>query len=96
MESRINLKALSDKWIFLPLADDMHTVSFLNKESFTYIIDYAALLNFIATNLAIFIANLVVVLGINFVIIGGITSKIFGKPLIENVKNTYLEFVYQM
>ena len=77
MESHINLQALSSRWGYSPSHDN----------EFTAPEDKAFLIDHVASNLALCIANLSVQIDTDLVVIGGITVKALGDELLKAVRN---------
>lgn len=76
MESLINLQALAEKWSFSPSTG----IQTLSPEELVLMTDY------IASSLALCIANLSIQIDTDILVIGGITAKLLGDPLIKAVQ----------
>lgn len=76
LESLINLKALSERWNFSPTSE----LKSVSSDELILMTDY------IASNLALCIANFSMQIDIDMVVIGGITAEILGDSLIKAVQ----------
>lgn len=81
MESLINLQALAEKWNFSPSIG----VQSVPADELVLMTDY------VASNLALCIANLSMQIDTDRVVIGGITAEILGDPLIKAVQKYILK-----
>lgn len=81
METLVNFNALQQKW------GDFDKLELIqNSKEVKLSKDYYLLIDFVASNLALSIANILNILDIDKVVIGGISTEILGKPLIESVQ----------
>ena len=85
LENHINFSALTKRWSCFPDIIQNSTGSIkdvrISKEEMDQLVD------FIAENLALCIANIVSIADIPLVVLGGITVKALGTKLIDRVKN---------
>jgi predicted NBD/HSP70 family sugar kinase len=81
LESRINFKALIEKWEIYKSIETIHEIEDFKKSK-----DFIMLVDYVASYLGLCIANITALLDLNIVVIGGVSTKRLGLPLIENVK----------
>ena len=84
MESRINFHALSQRWERFSTLESEESIMNIRKSK-----DFYLLVDYIASNIALSIANISNLLDINLIVIGGISAEVLGDPLIESL-NEYL------
>lgn len=81
MESRINLKALSEKSNIFEHIDTDNLQKFISDDG-----NYDQLVDYVASDLGLCIANISTVMDIELVVLGGICTEIFGEKLLLDVR----------
>lgn len=81
MESHINFQALGKRWKHFNKVKLIQKSTEVRESK-----DFYLLVDFVASNLALSIANILNGLDIDKVVIGGISAEILGQPLLESVR----------
>lgn len=78
MESRINFDALSKKWSSFSLKESQDYSNKIKNSN-----DFKSLINYVASDLALCIANIVTLMDIELAVIGGISAELLGDGLVK-------------
>lgn len=81
MESHINFHALSQRWRPFEALEPEESIKDIRQLK-----DFYLLVDYVASNLALSIANISAILDINLVVLGGISTKLLGPSLVNSVK----------
>lgn len=88
MESRINFQALSQKWEFFAVLGPQDNIkSITDPGELKHLSgELKLLVDHVASNLALCIANLSTLIDIDLIVIGGVSAEILGAPLVDTTR----------